>query len=138
MGKKRIVIDTNVFISALGWGGKPNELIERVIDKEYELYSSIKQIKELKKVLDYPKLNFSEDEKKRILEKIYEIANIIDTKIEINAAEDPDDNMLLECAAEADADCIISGDDDLRKLKKFKKVRIMSVGEFLKENELKQ
>ncbi|MBI4439474.1 putative toxin-antitoxin system toxin component, PIN family [Candidatus Woesearchaeota archaeon] len=135
MGKKRIVIDTNVFISALGWGGKPNELIERVIDGEYGLYVSIKQIRELTKALDYPKLNFSEDEKKIILEKIYQISNIIDTKIKLDVTEDPDDNMILECAVEADADFIISGDYDLRKLKKFRKVRIMAVGEFMKENE---
>ena len=51
MVKKRIVIDTNVFVSALGWGGKPNDLIEKVINKEFDLFVSEKQIDEIKKVL---------------------------------------------------------------------------------------
>lgn len=131
MGKKKIVIDTNLFISALGWGGKPNELIERAIDKEYELYISTKQIKELIRVLSYPRLKFTEHEKKAFLEKIYEIAIIIDTKLELSVVEDPFDNMLVECAVEADADYIISGDNLLKKLKKFKNIRIVSVSEFL-------
>ena len=59
MGKKKIVIDTNNLISALGWEGNSRDLLIRVINKEYEFIISIKQIEELKRVLDYPKFGFS-------------------------------------------------------------------------------
>lgn len=133
MGKKKIVIDTNNLISALGWEGKSRELIRKVIDKEFELVISVKQMKELKRVMNYPKFNFTDDQKKKFLEIISEIARIIDTKLELNVVDDPDDNMILECAIESEADYIISGDEHLKKLKTFKNIKIMSVSNFLKE-----
>ena len=94
---------------------------------------SIKQIAELKEVMKYPKFSFSEEQKRKFLEILFEIATIVDTKTNINVVkEDPDDNILLECAIEANADYIISGDDHLKKLKEFGKIKIVSVSEFLK------
>ena len=46
-------------------------------------------------------------------------------------SEDPPDNRILECALEAGADCIVSGDRHLRKLKEFRGIPIMSPREFL-------
>jgi len=131
MGKK-VIIDTNNFISALGWEGKSRELLRKVIDKEYDLYISVKQIREIKRVMNYPKFKFSEKQKKRFLKILFSIATIIDTKTELNVAEDPADNMLLECAVEANADYIISGDNHLKKLKQYKGVRIISVSDLIK------
>ena len=74
MGKKRIVIDTNNLISALGWEGNSRDLLRKVIDKEYEFIISIKQLEELKNVLDYPKFRFSEDQKRKFLEIIFRIS----------------------------------------------------------------
>lgn len=133
MGKKKIVIDTNNLISALGWEGKSKELFRKVIDKEYDLFISIKQIAELKEVVNYPKFSFSEEQKSKFLEILFEVANIVDTKTNLNVIkEDPDDNILLECATETNADYIISGDEHLKKLKEFRKIKIVSVSEFLK------
>ena len=47
MGAKKIVIDINTLISAIGWNGKPRELFRQVIDKKFELQISIKQIAEI-------------------------------------------------------------------------------------------
>ena len=69
--------------------------------------------------------------KNKFLEILYEIATIIDTQIRLDVAEDPNDNMLIECAVEANADYIISGDEHLTKLKQFRGIRIVSVNDFL-------
>ena len=74
MGKK-IILDTNLFISAFGWGGNPKEIISKIIDKEYELVLSLNQLAEIKRVLDYPKLKFSDEEKKQILGIISKISS---------------------------------------------------------------
>ena len=129
---KRIVIDTNIFISALGWKGKSRELLRRTIDGKYELFISVKQIKEIKRVINYPKFRFSEKQKSRFLKMLFKIATIIETKIELDVAEDPDDNMLLECAVEENIDYIISGDKHLKKLKWFKGIKIISVADLIK------
>ncbi len=134
MGKKKIVVDTNNLISALGWEGKSKELIRKVIDKEFALFISIKQITELKRVIDYPKFGFTVEQKKKFLEILFETATIVDTKTKLDVIkEDHDDNVLLECAVEVNADYIISGDAHLKKLKEFHGIRIVSVSGFFEE-----
>ena len=134
MGKKKIIIDTNNLISALGWEGNSRELVRKVIDKEYELCISLKQIAELKRVMDYPKFNFTESQKSIFLEILTEVARIVNTTTVLSVIEGPDDNMLLECGLEVKADYIISGDEHLKKLKEFKGIKIVNVKDFLDEN----
>ncbi|OYT31347.1 hypothetical protein DRJ22_04295 [Candidatus Woesearchaeota archaeon] len=52
MGKKRLILDTNVIISAFGWKGKPRILFERILNKDFEFFISNEQLNELKKVLE--------------------------------------------------------------------------------------
>jgi len=133
MGKKKIVVDTNNLISAFGWNGNSRELLRNIIDKEFELFISKKQIEELKRVMDYPKLKFNEEQKTRFLEILFQIANVVNTTLKIDVIkEDIEDNFLLECALEINADYIISGDEHLKKLKEYKNIKIVSVNEFLK------
>lgn len=131
MGKK-IVLDTNVFISALGWKGNSRIIFNKIINKEYELLISNKQLLEIKRVLDYPKFKFTTQQKVRFLKILYEIARIIKTKIKIDIIkEDPSDNILLEAAIEGKTDFIITGDKHLLKLKTFKDTIIITPKEFL-------
>jgi len=120
-------------ISAIGWEGKSRDLLRKVINKESDLVISIKQIIELKRVMNYPKFKFTKSQKDRFMKILFEIASIINTKTKLCVVEDPDDNMLVECAVEAKANYIISGDIHLKKLKKFKNIKVMSVSDFLKK-----
>jgi len=56
MGKKKVVLDTNVLISAFGWKGKQRIIFEKILNREFELIISQKQLIELYEVLSYPKL----------------------------------------------------------------------------------
>ena len=131
MGKKRIVIDTNLFISALGWGGKPEQIIDEVMHGKYKLVSSMKQFEELSAVLNYPKFDFSDNQKQRFLLLITELSTIIKTKKKLKIADDEKDNMILEIANETNIDYIVTGDDDLLRLKEFKQTKIVTVSDFL-------
>jgi uncharacterized protein len=130
MGKK-IIIDTNILISALGWEGKCRELLRQTISGRYIWYISRKQLTELLRVMDYKKFQFTKEQKSRFLNIIYSSGIIIDTNIRISVSEDVDDNMLLEAAVEINADYIISGDIHLRKINCYNGIRIVCVGEFL-------
>jgi len=57
VGKKttKVTLDTNILISALGWRGNPHRILQKVINKEIELFVSHEQFEELARVLDYPK-----------------------------------------------------------------------------------
>jgi uncharacterized protein len=132
MGKEKIVIDTNILISALGWNGKPRELFMQIIDSEFELIICTKQLAEIKRVLDYPKFGFKRDQKELFLKILLQAATIAETKTTIDIIkEDPSDNMLIECALENNAKHIISGDKHLKKLKTYQGIMILSVNDFL-------
>ena len=132
MGKKRVVLDTNILISALGWKGNPRTIFIKVIDGEFELVLSHKQLSELLRVLSYPKFKFSSEQKDRFLSILLGIVMLVKTKHSINVIkEDPDDNIILEPANEMKIDYIISGDGHLLKLKEFKGTRIVTPKQFL-------
>lgn len=131
MGKKKIVIDTNLYVSALGWGGKPKIIIDKVINSEFELIISRRQMEEIEQVLDYPKFDFKSEQKQKLLQILVEIASIIETKEISGILDDPKDHCILEPANKMKIDYIITGDDDLLRLKKFKGAKIVKVADFL-------
>ncbi|MFH1408717.1 MAG: putative toxin-antitoxin system toxin component, PIN family [Nanoarchaeota archaeon] len=133
MGKKKIVIDTNLFISALGWGGTPKDLIDRVIQEEPELYMSERQWEELKTVLDYPKFCFTEDQKERFILVLSQIAHLLKTEELQDIVNDPKDHCILEPASTMRIDYIVTGDDDLLRLGTFQGAIILNASDFLKK-----
>jgi putative PIN family toxin of toxin-antitoxin system len=134
MGATRIIIDTNVLISALGWPGKPRQILGSVLCGELELLISKKQWAEIKRVLNYPKLKFSEEQKQRFLDILANVAHIVETHNTVNIIkEDTSDNMFLEAALETNAEFIISGNLHLLKLKEFKGTLIITPAQFLEK-----
>lgn len=134
MGKTKVVLDTNILISALGWNGKPRQIFERCIEGEFELIISQKQLVELQRVLDYPKFNFTEDEKETFISLILKIATIVDILGTVDVIkEDPDDNVILETAMTGKCRYLISGDPHLLQLKKLDQIEILTANEFLEE-----
>ena len=65
MGKTKVILDTNILISALGWKGNPRKIFNKVIQGEIEFVSSDEQFVELSKTLNYPKFGFTEEQKDR-------------------------------------------------------------------------
>ena len=132
MGKKRLILDTNILISALGWKGNPRIIFDRVIAGEFELILSYKQLNELLRVLNYPKFKFTDEQKDRFLSILLEIATLVKTNSEIDVIkEDPSDNVILEPANEMKIDYIVSGNDHLLNVKEFKGARIVTPKKFL-------
>ena len=132
MGKEKVVLDTNIQISALGWKGKPNQIFDKIVKKKVELVISDKQFNELSEVLDYPKFQFTEEQKDRFKSLILEIATFVKPleKIEV-IKNDPDDNMHLEAAVAGNVKYIVTGDPDLLDLNEFRGIKILTPKEFL-------
>ena len=87
---------------------------------------------EIIKVLDYPKFDFSNEQKSSFINILLEVSTLIklDKIVEV-VKEDPDDNIIVTSAITGKAGFIISGDEHLLKLKKFKKVKILNANDFL-------
>lgn len=132
MGKRKVTLDTNILVSALGWKGNPHKILQKVVDGEFDLFMSYAQYEELAKVLDYPKFGFTEEQKTRFKTLVSRITTSIKTPIELDVVkEDPSDNRILECALAADVDFIVSGDEHLLSLETFGRIRIVSARDFL-------
>ena len=136
----RIVLDTNVTISAIvNPDGSPGKILEQVFGQEVSLCLSPPMIAEIRRVLHYPKIVNLIKQKGRTVEleeehidKIVEIARVTTGQVTIKpTAPDPDDDMFLECAIEANADYIISGDKHLKDLGNFQGVPILTPRDFL-------
>lgn len=122
----RIVLDTNVYISAALTGGFAEDII-RVAATTYQLTAVISEeiLTELQQKLQ-DKFNWSSENVDRFLTRIRKIAEIVEIDIKINnITRDPDDNKILECAIAGNADLIVSSDQDLIKLKNFKGIGII-------------
>jgi len=102
----RVVIDTNVLLSATFWTGKPKQLLNKVRRREITFLTSEILLSELKEVLvrqDKP-FKLSENEAERILKALREIAEIVRTDSQVTICEDDSDNRVLECATDGSAE----------------------------------
>jgi uncharacterized protein len=127
----KIVIDTNIYISAIFWGGKPRMVMDLGRSGQVLIFISSDIEKELGNKLT-TKFALSDEEKEQILIDLstFTIPLKISQKIAV-VDDDPDDNKFIECAVESKAEFIVSGDKHLLKLKEYNGIKIMKATEFL-------
>ena len=132
--KLKVVLDTNVFISAILFGGIPQQIMESARNGEIELLTSSSILFELASILQ-GKFKFSRTIALDVISEIKRTSSVIFTKTKLSVIEkDHSDNMILECAVDGFADYIVSGDKKhLRPLNSFKGIKIRLPQEFIKE-----
>jgi hypothetical protein len=130
-------LDTNVIVSALlSPGGPPAEIINRWEADQFEVVTSLPLLSELERALQHPRvrkyLKSSPDEAGAFIARFGRVATVVQPRLTLHVIEDdPADNRLLECAAAGGAAYIITGDDHLLQLKKYKDIVILSPAGFL-------
>jgi uncharacterized protein len=129
----RVVIDTNVLISAIFWSGKPKQLLNQVRRGKFIFLTSEVLLGELKEVLTRRDKQFklSEEEAQRILTQVRSLAEIIEPHSLLTTCRDAADNRVLETAIDGRADWIVTGDSDLLDLEAFQAIKIAAVVDFL-------
>ncbi|KAB8331290.1 putative toxin-antitoxin system toxin component, PIN family [Scytonema tolypothrichoides VB-61278] len=134
--KQRFVFDTNVLISAFLFSqSKPRQAFDQAQDIGVLIFSS-SVFSELKEVLYRPKFDryLTEERRQELLEDLTQTAQFIDVTEQISECRDPKDNKYLELAVSGQAECIVTGDDDLLVLNSFRGIEILTVQEFLARN----
>jgi putative PIN family toxin of toxin-antitoxin system len=112
----RAVLDSNIFVSAVQFGGRPQELLRAAEDGRDALVLSEPILTEVTEVLVRKSL-WSPGRVSLRLERIRSVAVLTPAELEISACEDPDDNRILEAAVPGAANFIVSGDDHLLRMK---------------------
>ena len=116
------------------FGGFPRKCLELAIEGEIELYISKEIIREIEGVLSRKKFDIPEESLRYIISSLDSIAEFVNPKIELDIIKkDPQDNKILECAIESEADFIISGDTHLLELFEFQKIKILKPADFIKQ-----
>jgi len=123
----KVVFDTNIFVMA---AGMPEGYIDYWLDfvkpphNKFLLYSSPVILEEVQEKLE-ERLKFTRPLAVEYIEAIKSIATVVNPRVALDEVPtDPDDNRILECAIEANADLIIAADRDLISLKSFQGVQI--------------
>jgi putative PIN family toxin of toxin-antitoxin system len=126
----RVVLDTNVLVSALITKGTPPDSLYQAWDAgAFELLTSEAQMAELASVLRYDKLRVyvNRDEVEALIETMGSVAHIVDSVPDIRLSPDPDDNVILATAAAGGADLVVTGDkSDLLSLKAVQGIPIVT------------
>jgi putative PIN family toxin of toxin-antitoxin system len=136
MGQEKVttvVIDTNVVISALLFGGTPGKLVELWQKGHIEPVISEEIMTEYLRVLTYPKFKLSEEEINYIIHQeilpFFKVVKSIPGPSIIK--KDPDDDKFIQCAEAGNAKTIISGDQHLLALKSYPGITILTPTQFL-------
>ena len=134
MGKSsdalRVVIDTNVFVSAIVYGGIPKQILSLVLDENLVGATTRVLMAELIDVLS-KKFHFSPQKLADAESLIQDSFLILQPERTISLLDDDDDNRVLEAAVEGVCDYIVTGDRDLLRLKEYKEITIVTAAEFI-------
>jgi putative PIN family toxin of toxin-antitoxin system len=137
IGRVKLVLDTNVLVSALlSRGTPPDQLYQAWKLRRFDLIISTWQIAELRRVLGYEKLQryLNGFETSLLLENIDSMAEIMEVVVSRSESPDPDDNWILASAVLSQADLLVTGDkNDLLQLKQVEGVTIVSARQALKQ-----
>lgn len=131
----RLVLDTNVAVSAVLGSSAPSRLIELATEGEIELFSSADLLAELAKVLSRKRIETMLERRNRSAAEVialYEmlVEQIVPASIG-RVAPEPDDDAVLACALASGADLIVSGDKRLRNIKSYHRISIVSPADAL-------
>jgi putative PIN family toxin of toxin-antitoxin system len=126
----RVVIDTNIVISALNFGGNPKAVLELARKNRIHNTTTPFIINEVEKVLTQ-KFGWQMEVTREALNDFQNFSQVVNPSETIAVISYPPDNRILECAVAGRADCIISGDHHLTDLKTYGSIKIVTPTEFL-------
>lgn len=127
----KALLDTNVLIAAFVTEGICSRLLARGRRKQFDLVACPFILEEFERVLS-TKFHLSKVDVREVSGILLEsIQSIIEPTVTVKGiCRDPDDDVILACAATAKVDYLVTGDRDLLELKTFSGMRIIPPREF--------
>lgn len=128
---KRVVFDTNIWISGLLWRGKPYQCLLLARSQVVQHIHCSEMVAELSRKLRKP-FGFSENNIRAVLYDLRCVSEAVEITGDLHVVgDDPDDDKFIECALTAGAEVVVSGDHHLLDIGEYEGISILSAAEFL-------
>ena len=126
----RIIIDTNIIISGLFFNGLPKKLLSELDELKFEICVNEEIFDEYTKKINQKILKPKYHLDKELRKKLFSNLQHFEIKSDLKVCRDPDDDKFINCAIDAKAIYIVSGDNDLLTIKNFAGIEIVTAREF--------
>lgn len=128
----KVVLDTNVLISAVLYGGNPRTVLEAALSGAIEVSVSQDIIQEFQAVLLRPQFGLTVQFVHSVVAELTSLAEwVVPEKHHKIVTEDLSDNLVLDCAIAAGAQYLVTGDSHLLRVEKYQELRILTPQAFL-------
>ena len=125
-----IVIDTNVVISGVFFGGSPRKVLEAAVGHALSAYATAEIVEEYQEIVEEMIQRKQGTISRSILTPFIQSLHFIDPKTAVTASRDPDDDKFLGCAIDSHSLYVVSGDKDLLVLENYQGIEIITAAEF--------
>jgi putative PIN family toxin of toxin-antitoxin system len=130
----KVVFDTNILVSALVFpGGRADLALRRIIEEKDQLLLSRAILDELLGILAR-KFSRDAEELAHVAVFLSDVATTVKPRRKLAVLSDEPDNRILECAVAGGAETIVTGDKDFLALRTFRKVKVVSLREYLEND----
>lgn len=131
MTNLKVVLDTNIYLSGIIFGGNARHILDLVIEKRIIAVTSPAILFEISDKLE-KKFDWEKDQIITAIKIISKTGLIANPKMRLNIVKaDKSDNKIIEAAVKSGADIIISSDRHLLQIKKYQNIKIISPSQFL-------
>ena len=128
----RVTLDSNVYVSALNFGGLPGDILELAAQNVFQLQLSPLILEETARILKN-KFRWPDDDLAEARSALISISQWVVPHLELDILKrDPKDNFILECSQASSSDYLVTGDRDLLEVKQYAGARILSPSNFLR------
>ena len=129
----KVIIDTNILVSAAIRDGTPEIVIQFIVDRpEFEWIVSQEIVTEYIEVLQRRKLKLTKEVQQEWIDLLQTVTKLIEVNIEVDFPRDRKDAKFLACAIAANTDFLITGDQDFEDVQMLGDTTILSVRNFKK------
>ena len=126
----RIVVDTNVVISGVFFGGAPRQILSAIVTAKVTACATTEIVDEYLEIVDEMVTTKQGRINRNLLSPLIHALEMIEPRTRVELSRDPDDDKFLGCAKDAKALYIVSGDKDLLTLERFENIEIITAREF--------